>query len=102
MLNYWLYDQIYNKIRYFKSEKSGITKSIHHNFARIGINSYNSLRTEKILSFHNVIILIKFIYSSMFVYYKCYISIELKFLNEFMLIRQANQKSAISVTIGTF
>ena len=61
MLNYWLYDQIYNKIRYFKSEKSGITKSIHHNFARIRINSYNSLRTEKILSFDNVIILIKLV-----------------------------------------
>ena len=38
----------------------------------------------------------------MFLYYKCYLSIKLKFLEEFILIRQANQKSAILVTIGIF
>ena len=38
----------------------------------------------------------------MFVYHKCYISIEWTFLKEFMLIRQANQKSAIFFTIGIF
>ena len=38
----------------------------------------------------------------MFVYYKCYISIELTFLKELMLIRQANQKSEIFVTIRIF
>ena len=38
-------------------KKSGIT-SINHNFARIRIDSYNSLPTEKILTFHKVIILI--------------------------------------------
>ena len=38
----------------------------------------------------------------MFVYYKCYISIELTFLKELMLIKQANQKIAIFVTIGIF
>ena len=31
----------------------------------------------------------------MFLYYKCYLSIKLKFLEEFILIRQANQKNAI-------
>ena len=36
----------------------------------------------------------------MFVYYKCYISIELKFLKERMLTKQANQKKAMFVTIG--
>ena len=41
------------------SEKSGITDSISNNFARIGIDSYYSLYIEKILTFHNVIILIK-------------------------------------------
>ena len=40
------------------SEESGITNSINHNFARIRIESYNSLPIEKILTFHNVIILI--------------------------------------------
>ena len=36
------------------------------------------------------------------VYYKCYILIELTFLKELMLLRQANEKSAIFVTIGIF
>ena len=40
--------------------KSGITKQyINHNFGKIRIDSYNSLPIEKILSFHNVLILIK-------------------------------------------
>ena len=38
----------------------------------------------------------------MFVYYKYYISIELKFLKKLMLIKQANRKSAIFVTTGIF
>ena len=33
---------------------------------------------------------------------KCYIMIELTFLKEMILIRQANQKSTIFVTIATF
>ena len=36
----------------------------------------------------------------MFVYYKCYISIELTFLKELMLIKQVHQKSVIFVTNG--
>ena len=50
---------IYDRINYLISEKSGITDSINHNFARIGIDSCNSLPIEKKLTFHNVIILIK-------------------------------------------
>ena len=38
-------------------KKSSITYSINHNFAKIRIDSYNSLRIEKILTFHKVIIL---------------------------------------------
>ena len=53
------YDAIYNRIRYLISEKSGITDSINHNFARIRIDSYNSLPIEKTITFHNAIILIK-------------------------------------------
>ena len=41
------------------SGKNGITDSINHSFAEIRIDSYNSLPIEKILTFHNVIILIK-------------------------------------------
>ena len=53
------YNAIYNRVRYLISEKSSITDSINHNFVRIRIDSYNALPTEKILTFHNVIILIK-------------------------------------------
>ena len=38
----------------------------------------------------------------MFVYCKCYISIELTFLKELMLTKQVNQQSAMFVTIGIF
>ena len=38
----------------------------------------------------------------MFVYYKCYVTIELTFLKELMLVKQANQKNATFVTIGIF
>ena len=43
-----------DKTKHLISEKSGITDSINRNFGRIRIDSYDSL-----LSFHNVIILIK-------------------------------------------
>ena len=52
----------FNKIRYLISEKSGITDSINQNFGKIRIDSYNSLPIEKMLTFHGVIILIKFHY----------------------------------------
>ena len=41
------------------SKKSGIAESINHNFAKIKIDACNYLPTEKILTLHNVIILIK-------------------------------------------
>ena len=55
------YDEICDGMKYLISVKSGITDSINHNFARIGIASYNSLPIEKIFLFHNVIILIKLV-----------------------------------------
>ena len=54
-----IYNPIYDKINYLTSEKSGITYSTNHNFARIRIDSYYSFSIEKILTFHNVITLIK-------------------------------------------
>ena len=51
-----------NKIDGFiniQAEKSGITGSNNHSFARIRIDSYNSLHTETTLAFDDVIILIK-------------------------------------------
>ena len=42
------YDAIYNRTRYRISEKSGIADIINHNFARIRIDSYNSLSLKNI------------------------------------------------------
>ena len=52
-------DSIFNRIRYFISVKSGITSIISHNYAKIKVDSYNSLAWEKTMIFHDVIILIK-------------------------------------------
>ena len=58
-IDYSHYDKICEKIKYLISEKSGITDSINQNFVRIKTDSYNSFPTEKILTFHHVIIFIK-------------------------------------------
>ena len=53
LFDYELLDNIGNKIKYLISEKGGIANSINHNSGEIRIDSYNSLPTEKILTFHN-------------------------------------------------
>ena len=53
------YDVIYYRTRNLESEKSSITYSINHDFARMRIDSCNSLLIEKTLIFNNVIMLIK-------------------------------------------
>ena len=95
LFNYSYCDKICDKTIYLISEENGITDSINNNFWRIRIYSYDSLPNEKILTFHNVIILIKSVvnknkneyYYNIFLekglykdksnteYYKCYISI---------------------------
>ena len=57
LFDYGLFNKICDKIKYLISKKSGITNSI--NFGKIGIDSYNCLTFKKILTCHNVIILIK-------------------------------------------
>ena len=59
LFDYSYCDKICDKIKYLISEKSGITDSINNNFERIRIDSYDYSLIEKILTFHNVIILIK-------------------------------------------
>ena len=54
-----LFDKICDKIKYLISEKSGIADSINNNFGEIRIGSYNYVPIEKILTVHNLIILIK-------------------------------------------
>ena len=41
------YDSIYNRIKYLISVKSDITYIISHNYAKIKVDSYNSLPLEK-------------------------------------------------------
>ena len=53
------YDAIYDRIRCLISLKSGITYIFSHYFAKTKFDSYDSLPIKKILTLHNVIILIK-------------------------------------------
>ena len=50
---------IYNRIRYLISLKRSMTYIFSHYFAKIKVDSYDSWPTEKALTLHNVIILIK-------------------------------------------
>ena len=53
------YDAFYDRIRYLISLKSSITYIFSDYFAKIKVDSYDSLPIEKTLTFYNVIILIK-------------------------------------------
>ena len=53
------YDTIYNRIRYLISLKSSIRYIFSHYYAKIKVDSYDYLPIEKILTLHNIIILIK-------------------------------------------
>ena len=105
-------DTIYSRIWYLISQKSDITFSFSHNFAKIKIDSYDSLPLEKILIVSNVIILSKWVfnkgknryYDNTFLE-KCSYKddmLELTILKELNLIKQMNQKNVIFVTIGVF
>ena len=59
----WKNDFIYNRIIYLIGVNSGITYVISHNFAKIKVDSNDSLPPEKILTLHNVIILITSIFN---------------------------------------
>ena len=63
LLGHSWYDEICDSIKYLIGEKSGITDCINHNFARIRIDSNNSLPIEKILTFH-VMMLIQLLIKS--------------------------------------
>ena len=57
------YGFIYNRIRYLMGVKSGITYVISHNYAKINIDSYDSLPIEKTLTLHNVVMLVKSVFN---------------------------------------
>ena len=48
------HDAVFNRISYVIGVKSGITYVISHYYARIKVDSYDSLPLEKKLTFHNV------------------------------------------------
>ena len=58
-----LFDKICGKTKYLISEKSSIADSINHNFGEIRNRSYNYLPIGKVLTFNNVIILIKSVFN---------------------------------------
>ena len=54
---------IYIRIRYLIAVKRRITYIIFYNYAKIKVDSYDSLPLEKILTFYNVTILIKSVFN---------------------------------------
>ena len=67
------YNATYDRTNYLIIEKSGITYSINHNFARIKNYSYNSLHIKTTLTFHNVVILIKSVVNKNDIVYNIFI-----------------------------
>ena len=57
------HDPICSRSRYLIEVKSGIAYVISHNYAKIEVDSYDSLPLEKTLTFHNVIKHIKSVWN---------------------------------------
>ena len=58
-----IHNAIFDRIKYLVTEKSDDKDSANHNPARIRTDSYNSLPIEKILTLHNIIILITAVFN---------------------------------------
>ena len=70
------------KIKCLINKKSGITNSINNNFGKIRIDSYNSLPSERTLTFHNVVILINSVVNKNKNKYYCNIFFEKELYND--------------------
>ena len=57
------YDLIYNRIKCLIGEKNGTTYVMSHIYEKTKLDSYDSLTFKKILTCHNVIILIKSVFN---------------------------------------
>ena len=57
------YDFIYKRIRYLIRVKSSNTYVVSHNYAKINVNSYDSLLLQKTIIYHNVVMLIKLVFN---------------------------------------
>ena len=69
------YDAIYAKIIYHINLKSSMTYIFSHYFAKIKVDSYDFLPIEKILTLHNVVILINLVLNEdkNYYYYKIFL-----------------------------
>ena len=76
-----------SKIRHLIRSITERSDDYDENYIKIKFNSDDHLPLNKAIEIHNVIIVVM---------------VELKFLKEFMLIRQVSEKSVIFVTIGFF
>ena len=57
------HDSIYNRIRYLISAKSAIAYITSHNYTQVRLDFFNFLLLENAMTFHNVIIIIKSVFS---------------------------------------
>ena len=73
LLDFGKNHDIFHRIRYLLVVKSGIAYAFSHNYARIKVDSYDSLSLKKWLTLLNCIILIKSIFNKDRNYY-CYIA----------------------------
>ena len=69
------YDGFYDRIRYRISLKSGVTYIFSHYFAKIKVDSYDSLPIGKRLTSHNVLKLMKLVLNKdkNYYYYKIFL-----------------------------
>ena len=63
LFGYEKYDFNYKRIRYIIGVESGIAYVFSHNYAKIKVDSYDSLPLEKTLTLHKVIILIQSVFN---------------------------------------
>ena len=59
----WKIWGVYNRLRYLVSQKSGTADVFSHCYAKIKVDSDDSLPIEKTLTLNNVIILIKSVFN---------------------------------------
>ena len=59
LFDYGLFNKIRDKIKHLMNLKVVLQKSINHSFGKARIDSFNYLPIKKIMTFHNVIMIIK-------------------------------------------
>ena len=109
------YEEMWSKIRDLISPVTKNSNEIGERYMKIKFNSDDELPLNKTIEIRNMTIVIKAVFSENSKYYpqvfldeylyKLWKNIKMlirKFLKELMLLRQANQKSGIFVTVDIF